>query len=504
MNDNLKIIIKAMLAKSSLSDIKKQLARQKFNVNVNVSMNQLSKALSGIEKQTSSIGKNIKKLTDNSTFEKQIKQWSMQSTQILSVIKQISDAVKKTGDSGESLESSFEDTITDLESLLTESDELADIFSNAISYAGKMADTVYELNNSMIHLYRITNETDIKYKEFFSSANQSAQSLGNTVTDFIDQTAQWAEQGYNLDDSSILTKASSIYSNISGVDNGTAISDISAAMEAFNIEASDSITIVDKLSRLGDKFSTSTADIGTGLSIAASDLQSAGNSIDETLALIAGSSEKIGDASDMGNTLKIFSMRIRGMKKQLLEMGEDTTNIYSQAGMRKNISFLTDNSVDIFDSSGNMKSSYEILKDISNIYKKLSKTKQVNLLQALFGTQRAGQGESIIKAFQSGKIEKAYNSSVNAAGSAYSQQSKWMQTLTAKTKQFEAAFQSLSQSIIDSDILKWFVDFGTGAMNSLSSVADKIGSLPTIMAGVGAVLGAKNHGRLKVSLNIHC
>lgn len=95
MNDNLKIIIKAMLAKSSLSDIKKQLARQKFNVNVNVSMNQLSKALSGIEKQTSSIGKNIKKLTNNSTFEKQIKQWSMQSTQILSVIKQISDAVKK-------------------------------------------------------------------------------------------------------------------------------------------------------------------------------------------------------------------------------------------------------------------------------------------------------------------------------------------------------------------------------------------------------------------------
>ncbi len=80
MNDNLKIIIKA---KKSLSDIKKQLARQKFNVNVNVSMNQLSKALSGIEKQTSDIGKNIKKLTDNSTFEKQIKQWSMQSIQML-------------------------------------------------------------------------------------------------------------------------------------------------------------------------------------------------------------------------------------------------------------------------------------------------------------------------------------------------------------------------------------------------------------------------------------
>lgn len=79
-----------------------------------------------------------------------------------------------------------------------------------------------------------------------------------------------------------------------------------------------------------------------------------------------------------------------------------------------------------------------------------------------------------------------------------------MQTLTAKTKQFEAAFQSLSQSIMDSDMLKWFIDFGTGALNSLNSVVEKIGSLPTIMAGVGAVLGAKNQGRLKVSLNIHC
>lgn len=406
MNDNLKIIIKAMLAKNSLSDIKKQLARQKFNVNVNVSMNQLSKALSGIEKQTSDIGKNIKKLTDNSTFEKQIKEWSIQSNQILSTIKQISSTIKNTSNSEKHLKSSFENTFKDFGNVLIKSQKLSDIFSNAISYAGKMADKVYELENSMISLYRNTNETDTKYEEFFLSANQSAQKLGNTVTGFIDQTTQWAKRGYSLDDSSILTKTSSIYANISGVNNSTAISDISAAMQAFNIEASDSITIIDKLSKLGNEFSTSTADIGTGLNIAASDLQSAGNSIDETLALIAGTSEKIGDASDTGNTLKIFSMRIRGMKKQLMEMGEDTANVYSQAGMRKNISFLTDNSVDIFDSSGNMKSSYKILKDVSNIYKKLSKTKQTNLLQALLEQKEQVRANLLLKHFNLVKLKK--------------------------------------------------------------------------------------------------
>ena len=197
-------------------------------------------------------------------------------------------------------------------------------------------------------------------------------------------------------------------------------------------------------------------------------------------------------------------MRIRGMKDELKQLGEDYINVLSSFGMRNRISELTGGSVDIFDSSGNLKSSYKILNDIANIYIRLSETEQTDLLKTLFGSQRINQGASIIKAFQSGEIEKAYLASVNAVGSAYNEQSKWMETLDAKTRQFEASFQSLSQSILNSDILKWFIDFGTGAINAVDAVAKAIGSLPTIMLGIGTIVGAKNFGRLKVSLNIHC
>lgn len=504
MNKELTIILKTIISKNSLSYIQKQLSKQKFNINLDIPSNNLSTSISKIENQTSIIEKSLKKVINNSNIQKQAEQSAIQFNQILSIINQISEKVGNSENSANDFNISFEDTITNFESILMESKELSDIFSTAISYAGKMADKVFEIETAMTNLYKNTHETNTKYKEFLSSTNQSAQELGSTVTDLIDQTAKWAEQRYNLDDSSILTKVSSIYSNISGVDDSTAISHISAAMEAFNIEAADSITIIDKLSKLENEFSSSSSDIGTGLSIAASDLQSAGNNINQTLAMITGASELTEDISATSNSLKIFSMRIRGMKDELKQLGADYNNVLSSFGMRNRISELTGGSVDIFDSSGNLKSSYKILNDIANIYIRLSETEQTDLLQTLFGSQRINQGASIIKAFQSGEIEKAYLASINAAGSAYNEQSKWMETLEAKTRQFEASFQSLSQSILNSNMLKWFIDFGTGAINTVDTVAKAIGNLPTLMAGIGAAFGAKNHGRLKVSLSIHC
>ena len=501
MNDNLKIILKAMLDKSNFSDIKKQLAKQKFNVTVDIPTDKIDKSLSDIKKHTSGVEKNFQKLLDYSALEQQTEKLFLKFNQILSAVKAISDVFENISNSqSEELSISLGDTISELGNVLTESEDI----QNVISFAIKMADQVYEIDTAMTNLCRSTREADAAYDNFLSSANQSAQELGSSVMTIIEQTSKWAEQGYNLKDSGELAKTSSIYSNISGVDDDTAISDISAAMEAFNIEAADSISIIDKLSRLGGEFSVSSGELGTGLSVAASDLQSAGNDIDEALAMIAGGSAVIGDISDTDDFLKIFSLRIRGMRDQLKELGEDYTDVYSQSGMRSRISSLTNGSVDIFDASGNLKSGYEILQDVSDIYNRLSDTKQTNLLQTLFGEQRSSQGASIIKAFQSGEIENAYKASVNSAGSAYEEQSKWLDTLESKTKQFEAAFQSLSQTMINSDMLKLFVDFGTGAVNAVDSVAKAFGTLPVIMAGAGAVLGAKNLGRLKVSLNIYC
>ena len=57
--------------------------------------------------------------------------------------------------------------------------------------------------------------------------------------------------GYSFDQATELSRVSSIYANVGEVDDATAVSDIVTAMKAFNIEASDSITIIDQLNALG-------------------------------------------------------------------------------------------------------------------------------------------------------------------------------------------------------------------------------------------------------------
>lgn len=171
---------------------------------------------------------------------------------------------------------------------------------------------VYAIDTAMTRLYQVTDETDRKYQEFLHSASISAHELGRSLSGLIDQTTSWAKSGFSLDEAAQLAKASSIYTNIGGVDQDTATRDITAAMKAFNIEASDSITIVDKLNRLGDAYATSAKDLGDGLSHSASAMAAAGTDMDRTLALLTGGAEITQNASEFGDFLTVSSMRIRG------------------------------------------------------------------------------------------------------------------------------------------------------------------------------------------------
>lgn len=176
----------------------------------------------------------------------------------------------------------------------------------------KIPKEVYEIDTAMTNLYKVTDETSSKYNQFLDSSSKSAHDLGRSISSLVEQTANWAKLGFSLDEAEQLAKISSIYANVGEVDNDTAVSDMVTAMKAFNIEASDSITIVDKLNKLGNEYATSAAALGDGLSRSASAMATSGTDINKTLAMLTGGTEITQNASEFGNFLKVGSMRIRG------------------------------------------------------------------------------------------------------------------------------------------------------------------------------------------------
>lgn len=192
------------------------------------------------------------------------------------------------------------------------------------------------------------------------------------------------------------------------------------------------------------------------------------------------------------------------MKGELEELGESVDDSFdSISKVQTQILNLTSGDgvgkgVNIFDSNNNFRDYYDIIKDISEVYDKMSSANQASLLEILFGKNRGNQGAALIQAFQSGQVQKAYDDAINSSGSAMKEQERLLDSIEAKTKQFEASWQSLSNTFLDSDLVRGVVDFGTGFVSFLDTIIDKIGSLSTIGLGAGLLAGIKNVGGAKL------
>lgn len=361
----------------------------------------------------------------------------------------------------------------------------------------KTISSVAELDKAMTSLYKVTDETDKKYTSFLQGAFTNSQKLGQSVSSLVEQTAQWAKLGYNIDDAANLARTSSVYANVGEVDNKTAVSDMVTALKAYNIESSKAITIVDSLNELGNKYATSAADLGEGLKNSASALALGGMDINKSLALLTGGAEITQNAGELGNALKVGQMRVMSMKGALEELGEEYEDLESVSKMQTKILNLTNGQVNIMNDADptKFKDYYDILEGVAKVYKDLEQPQQMDLLETLFGKMRGNQGSAVLQAFMSGQVQKALESAQNSAGSAMEEQNRWMQSIEAKTKQLSASAQEFSNTFLSSSTIKGSVDGMNLIITGLTNITKLLGTIPTLATIAFGVWGAKGHGK---------
>lgn len=371
------------------------------------------------------------------------------------------------------------------------------IVDRAVDGLRDMYQQVVEIDTAMTDLLKVTDESAARYEKFMGSASDSSKELGRSMSSYITQTAEWSKMGYGLDQAEELSKLSSIYSNVGEVSDKTAVSDMVTAMKAYNIEAAEAVKIIDALNKLGNEFAVTAAGLGSGMANSASAMATAGVSFEQTMAMITGIAEITQSPDEAGSFLKVASMRIRGMKGALEELGEEVDeNVDSISKVQTQILNLTGGKVNIFDQNGEFRNYFEIMKEIASVYDELSSTDQATLTEILFGKMRGNQGAAMIQAFQSGQITKAFEAAMNSAGSAAAEQAKWMESLEARIGKLKASWQSLSETFMSSDFLKGLMDFGIGFMDTIEGIIENIDVIPTVLTAVTAGLSLKDVGEL--------
>ena len=209
--------------------------------------------------------------------------------------------------------------------------------------------------------------------------------------------------------------------------------------------------------------------------------------------MVAGASEVTQDPEKAGNALKVVSMRLRGMKGQLEELGEDTDeNVENLSKMQGQIFNLTGGHTNIFDSNGEFKSTYDILNSIAEVWDDISDTDQAELLETVAGKHRANDIASLLQNWEN--VKKMKDSALNSDGSAAAEQEKYMQSMQGHLDQLTASWQAFSTSTMDSGFLNGIVDGGRAAVETFTGLINTIGVLPTLLGTISAALSFKNTG----------
>ena len=349
----------------------------------------------------------------------------------------------------------------------------------------QMVSNVIELDTAMTELKKVTNETDATYEKFLNNATKRAKDLGAALSDTVSATSDFARLGYGIEDAEKLADAAIVYKNVGdGIEDiNTASESIIATMQAFSIPAENVMGIVDRFNEVGNNFAISSKGVGDALLRSAAALHSANNTLDESIALAAAANTIVQDPEKVGTTLKTVSMYLRAAKTEAEDAGEATDGMAnSMSELRDEILSLTGNKVDIQLDENTFKSTYQILKELSVVWRELSDISQANILEMVGGKRNANVVSALLENFS--VAERALKTSASSSGSALAENEKVLESIQGKLNIMKATFEEFSQNLIEGSFVKDIVVLGTGlleVLNGVTKVIDALGGLNNVL-----------------------
>lgn len=279
---------------------------------------------------------------------------------------------------------------------------------------------------------------------------------------------EFKKGGYSDEDAATLAKVASLYQNVA--DEELSASDASSVlisqMKAFNIQAQDSTHIIDAINEVSNNFAVSSSDIGGGLTAAGAALNTYGNSFEETIGLVTAGTEIFhGKSQQVARGLNTIASRISTADEALGKYG-----------------------ITVKDSSGELKSTYDVLAELKPKWDEMTSAEQTALGKTLAGVNQYKILSAVMQNFST--AIDANNTALNSSGSATQENAAYMESLQAKITNLKATYENIilgdggisdfAKKMLDgANSILQFIDYGNNLQAVLGAI---VGVLITIKA----------------------
>lgn len=340
-----------------------------------------------------------------------------------------------------------------------------------------------EIDKSLTETRKVAGLTKEEMRAYQQETIGVANSLGVLQTDLIDATTEFVRLGHAFEDAKELGEIATIGARVGDIASTDTVSDylIStiAGFEELEMTVDGATTVVDKFNNVANNTSINFQAIGEGVKRFASSMSTANNSLDESISLLVAGYDVTRDAPKVANALNTISMRLRGVTEDGEEVAELIPEIDDVLGKYG----LTMEKVGD-DGTKALKSTFEILGEISEIWDYLSDMDKSEIIEAVAGIRQSNVASAILSNWES--VQKTMELVGNSAGSASNEYGMYMDSMEASTNQLKNAVNALYQHIASSDEMISLINTFTSFIEVLTAVPPQIYKMIAIYASLSA------------------
>ena len=362
------------------------------------------------------------------------------------------------------------------------------IQNTVMQIPSQMISAVKDYDSAMTNMQMATGISNNQAQELMNTYSDMGKQLKVTGVDVATSATEWMKQGKTIEESNKLAQDSIVLSKIGDLSSDDATRTITAAMKSYDLNESQVMDFVDQISAIDMASGTDVGGLANAFNEVAANANQAGISTKQLLSYAAVIGETTQEGmSSVGTSLNAIFSRMGNIKlsrlKDYQNGGEDLSNVET---------VLKGVGISLRDTDGEFKNFGDVLDDTAARWSDFGTVQQRAVAQAFAGTNH--MNDFMVLMQQYSKAQEYMQTASDASGTSMEKYGACTDSFEGKLEGLKSTFESLSNTVVNSDFLKGTIDTGTQALEIFDKVTNSLGVINTAAIGLGIFQGKNNSG----------
>ena len=334
--------------------------------------------------------------------------------------------------------------------------DLMDVVQESKQAAMAMFDVVATMDAAMIDIKKVVDAPKAEFDAFEQDIYDLASNVGKAADEYAVSVERWATAGHSLQESIELAQQSTIGSFIGNIDEAAMVDYMAVPLNAYKESGLEVQDVLNVMNETANQNAIEMDDLGAAYKRAASTASSTGTSFQELTAMttVAMEATRLGGET-IGTSLKGFDVNLGKINSQITSTDE------------KKFERLASYGINLRDSNGELRSTYDILGNVKDVWGNLNSEQRADASFAIAGKQYQNIFTSIINGWED--VIDVQDQAMNQTGleigegSAYEEYAKQQESIGFKIAELDNAWKKFIQTLsggkgVMMDVLDWLID----------------------------------------------